>query len=504
MRAAVLAVFLASCAEEPLYDGRFCTVEAPCPGGFSCVVGTCRRECAVNDECVVEGEVCVSGHCTALTGTTDAGTLQKDGGVDDASLPDAEPVECTDASDCQSPGACETTSASCDQGRCVYARVSCLEPPSAECAGNDTLYQTYSDIGACNDATGQCEYTAMGVPCADCTATCLTPCASVSCDENNGGCRTSGFCMPGQLGEPPQCLYDDADDGTQCSTDEVPSGVCRAGECVECLEDAHCNLDLCTTGVCETNGTCSFTPIALDCSNAPECHQSPGSCDPATGGCVFAPESGASCDDGNECTQTDTCSNGTCGGADPIACRTPPGQCYEITGTCEPSDGSCNYPPSANTRACDDSNACTHTDRCNGAGGCNGVAYSCNDSNACTSDACNGTGGCTNVRIAPPSLAPSGGAVVGTMDVTLTWGACAGSVTYEIEIDWQRADLTWADYFTYTNEPTNSKTFYPCSNAAPGRPCNSDFRFRVRAHDGSAFGPWSPFAIWHWNNCRLC
>jgi hypothetical protein len=402
----------------------------------------------------------------------------------------------------------------------------------------------------------------MGVPCAECTTTCLEPCAAVTCDDGNGGCRTSGFCMPGLPGVPPECVYEEAEDGVDCTKDDGSPGVCNAGECVECAGAADCDdLNPCTTDVCDTAaGTCSHPPNSagcndgnactqsdfcmggicigmdpIDCSSgAPECHQNAGTCDPSSGGCSFPPSpmgtacsadaiactsdvcdgagscvhpnrpNGTACNDSNACTQTDGCQNGACVGADPIVCNSPPGQCYEAVGTCAPGNGTCSYAPSASTRACNDSNACTHTDRCNGAGGCGGVGYSCNDSNVCTTDACDGAGGCSNTRIAPSNLNPSAGAVVGTMDVTMTWSACADAASYEIEIDWQRADLTWADYFTYTNEPTNSKTFYPCSNAAPGRPCNSDFRFRVRAFNGTSFGPWSGWAIWHWNNCRLC
>jgi hypothetical protein len=617
-----VALLTAGCEGEPLYDGRFCTVEAPCPDGFSCGLGVCHRLCSVNEDCVLEGEVCVSGLCTGLSAGDGGTTGGLDGGanVADTGTPDANPAECAQAGDCDSPGPCEEAAgATCDRGTCVYRRLECVDPPAAECVDGDALFQSYSDIGVCNEATNACEYTSMGVPCADCVATCLEPCAAVTCDDNNGGCRTSGFCMPGLPGEQPTCMYEDADEGTECTKDDGTPGVCSAGECVQCTEAADCDdSNPCTTDVCDTAaGSCNHTPKTgacddgnactetdvcmngtcvgadpVDCTTgAPECRQNAGTCNPATGACEYPPSAmgtacssdgfpctsdvcdgqgacvhpnrsngttcddsnectqsdvcmngacvgtdpvecsggapacfqnagtcnpttgaceyppspnGTSCNDSNACTQTDTCQNGGCTGANLIACNTPPGQCYEAAGSCAPATGACSYPPSPSTRSCNDSNACTHTDRCDGSGGCGGTAYSCNDSNACTNDACNGAGGCTYARIAPANLNPSGGAVVSTMDVTMTWRACADAASYEIEIDFLRSDGAWGDYFTYTNEPANSKTFYPCSNAAPGRPCNGDFRFRVRSHNGASFGPWSPFVIWHWNNCRAC
>jgi hypothetical protein len=535
---AVLAALVwASCAQEPLYDGRFCGVDSPCPEGFECLTGTCHRVCAINEQCILPSEVCVSGVCTPLAGgeDVDAGAGKDSGVLDGASsVPDASAfTECLTPSDCQTPGPCDVPgTATCEDGECRYRRVECVDPPPAECADNDTLFRTYSNIGSCDDSNGQCDYTVMGVPCADCVATCLQPCSGIACDDTNGGCRTTGFCMPGAPGTPPTCEYQNAEDGIACTQDDGSDGVCSAGECVGCVDAADCDdLNPCTADVCDTTAkTCSHPPVAAGCDDgnectqtdvcmggmclgmdpidcttgAPECYDS-GACNPATGQCEY-PQSpaGASCTDSNACTQTDGCQSGNCVGGNPIVCNSPPGQCFDAAGTCNPSNGNCNYPASPTTRSCDDSNLCSHTDRCDGSGGCRGTSYSCNDNNICTSDACNGTGGCSNARIATTNLNPSGGAVVSTMDVTMTWADCADAQTYEVEIDWQRGDGTWADYFTYTNEPNPSKTFFPCSNAAPGLPCNGDFRFRVRAHNGSSFGPWSPFVVWHWNNCRTC
>ena len=63
--------------------------------------------------------------------------------------------------------------------------------------------------------------------------------------------------------------------------------------------------------------------------------------------------------------QTDPCAN--------VTCTTPPSVCYDAAGTC--SQGSCNYP--TNHAACNDGNDCTDSDTCNG-GVCSGTPKLCN------------------------------------------------------------------------------------------------------------------------------
>jgi hypothetical protein len=79
---------------------------------------------------------------------------------------------------------------------------------------------------------------------------------------------------------------------------------------------------------------------------------------------------GAACNDGNACTLSDACnSSGICVGS-PKACNSPPGQCYESTGTC--SDGACSYAPKYSGAACSDNNVCWLGDSCDGQGTCVG------------------------------------------------------------------------------------------------------------------------------------
>jgi concanavalin A-like lectin/glucanase superfamily protein len=71
---------------------------------------------------------------------------------------------------------------------------------------------------------------------------------------------------------------------------------------------------------------------------------------------------GTSCDDGNPCTQTDTCHAGVCNGANPVTC-TASDQCH-VAGVCDTGTGACSNPAKANGTTCNDNNACTQTDAC--------------------------------------------------------------------------------------------------------------------------------------------
>jgi len=76
---------------------------------------------------------------------------------------------------------------------------------------------------------------------------------------------------------------------------------------------------------------------------------------------------GTSCNDNNLCTQSDTCSNGTCVGSNPVVC--PAGAC-ETPGTCNPATGYCSDPPRLpDGTNCEEGNRCSVGDQCH-AGAC--------------------------------------------------------------------------------------------------------------------------------------
>src|SRR5207245_1301307 len=132
--------------------------------------------------------------------------------------------------------------------------------------------------------------------------------------------------------------------------------------------------DTCAAGACV-----GANPVV--CTAADQCH-AVGACDPASGACSSpAKPNGTPCDDGNACTQTDTCPAGACVGANPVVC-TAANQCH-TAGTCDPATGACSNPAKPNGTSCNDANACTQSDTCQ-AGACVGAnPVVCTAANQC-------------------------------------------------------------------------------------------------------------------------
>src|SRR5262249_31799618 len=136
----------------------------------------------------------------------------------------------------------------------------------------------------------------------------------------------------------------------------------------------------------------------VTCQALDQCH-GVGVCNPLNGMCSNPPKTGAGCDDGNDCTQTDTCSaQGVCTGSNPVVCPAAD-QCHQ-TRVCDPGTGQCPNTPKGNGAQCDDGNECTQTDTCQG-GSCTGsnpvqcnATDQCHDPGVCDSN--NGT--CSNPK----------------------------------------------------------------------------------------------------------
>src|SRR5439155_1065456 len=157
-----------------------------------------------------------------------------------------------------------------------------------------------------------------------------------------------------------------------------------------CDDGSACTqTDACEAGICV-----GANPVT--CTAADQCH-AVGACNPATGVCSNpAKPHGARSEDGNACTQTDTCEAGACGGANPVVC-TAADQCH-AAGACNPATGVCSNPAKLNGAPCDDGNACTQTDTC-AAGACVGAnPVVCTAADQChTAGVCNpATGVCSN------------------------------------------------------------------------------------------------------------
>jgi hypothetical protein len=222
-----------------------------------------------------------------------------------------------------------------------------------------------SDAGACtSDAAhgvGPCYECGPAAPAGNglqyCGGVCISNCTAL--DQ----CHIAGVCDPSTQA----CTNPAATDGAACDDG-----------------DACTQTDTCQAGVC-----IGGNPVV--CTASDQCHVA-GVCDPATGQCSNPNATdNTPCDDGNACTQSDTCQAGTCVGGDPVVCEALD-QCH-VPGVCDPSTGQCTNPNATDNTSCDDGNACTTDDVCV-AGVCTGTPVTCPAANACQdSVACDPTTG---------------------------------------------------------------------------------------------------------------
>ena len=173
-------------------------------------------------------------------------------------------------------------------------------------------------------------------------------------------------------------MEDDCVPGKECTNLPI------AATCTD--EDTCSTGDVCMAGNCEPGKE-------TVCKDGKECTDD--ACDSAKG-CVFS-VNGNSCDDGNPCTESDSCATTECTGV--------PTNCDDdnvcTADSCLKASG-CIHEAIPSAKACNDGNACTSGDVC-AAGKCVGTAKSCDDGNVCTDDACNGkTGTCAKVENAAP------------------------------------------------------------------------------------------------------
>jgi len=224
-----------------------------------------------------------------------------------------------------------------------------------------------TQCSSCNQAgnVGICLPKNTGLSCSDGNACTLTDtCQNGACTGTSKVCTASDQCHLAGTCNPANgtCSNPTASNGTTCSDGD------------------GCTL----TDTCQ-NGTCT-SGSPKTCTASDQCHVA-GTCNPADGTCSNPVVSnGTTCNDGNACTQTDTCQNGACTGGNPKTC-TASDQCH-FAGTCSPADGTCSNPSAANGTACSDGNLCTQTDTCQ-AGVCAGA-----NPIVCGTDRCHPVGTC--------------------------------------------------------------------------------------------------------------
>jgi hypothetical protein len=265
-------------------------------------------------------------------------------------------------------------------------------------------------------------------------------------------CHTAGTCDPstGICSNPSKSNGTACNDGSACTqTDTCQSGICTGSNPIVCTASDPCHtVGPCSpaTGVCsnptKANGTacddgnaCTQTDTCqsgactgsspIVCTASDTCHLA-GSCNPATGVCSsLVKANGSSCSDGDACTQTDTCQSGICTGSNPVVC-TPSDQCH-TAGTCDAATGICSNPSKPDGTICSDGSACTRSDTCE-----SGVCIGSNPVICTASDDCHKKGTCdpaTGVCSNPPRSGspPCDDGNACTQTDKCQDGACVGS-----------------------------------------------------------------------------
>ncbi|HVY44819.1 MAG TPA: lamin tail domain-containing protein [Minicystis sp.] len=387
-----------------------------CDGAGNVVSAPLDTDVPVDDGNACTDETCSNGapqHPPSATGTT----CSQNGGIvcDGAS----HCVACNVPSDCGTVTECRTPT-------CV-AHV-CGENDAA--AGTVTTNQTPGDC-----RQNQCDGSG-GI-------TSVPDNSDVPADDGNP--CTNDTCSNGAPQHPPKQNGTTCDDGNACTqTDTCQGGTCTGGNAVTCTaadqchdvgacnpqtgqcsnpaktDGASCNdgnactqADTCQAGVC-TGGS----PVT--CTAADQCHVA-GACDPGTGMCSNpAATDGTPCSDGDLCTQNDTCQAGTCTGGSPVTC-TAADPCH-VAGTCDPGTGTCTNPAATDGTPCNDGDLCTQSDTCQ-AGACTAgtpvtgtPADECHTAGTCDS----GTGLCSNPPVADGTPCTGGVCEVGVCQPTPT------------------------------------------------------------------------------------
>jgi hypothetical protein len=454
-------------------DGNACTQSDICQNG-ACV-GTNPVVCTASDQCHA------AGTCDPATGTcsnpiksngvgcSDGSACTRTDTCQNGACVGADPVSCTASDQCHAAGVCnpatgtcsnpnKSNGASCNDGNACTQNDTCQ---NGACVAAGFVVCTPSNqchvAGTCDPATGACSnpIKSNGVSCSDsslCTRTDTCQNGScvgadpVSCTAADP-CHDAGTCDPstGACSNPNKPNGVSCSDGSACTrTDTCQNGTCVGANPVVCAAPDSCHL----AGTCDTaNGTCS-SPVKANgascndgngctqtdtCQNgactgsnqvicpAPDqCHLA-GTCNAATGVCSSPSKSnGTACNDGNACTRTDTCQSGTCTGASPVTC-TASDQCH-LAGVCDTATGICPNPAKANGSSCSDGSACTSSDTCQSGACVAGPPAQCDDNNVCTNDGCAAASGCWHT----PLFGPCNDGSVCTSQDACSNGVCVG------------------------------------------------------------------------------
>ncbi len=375
----------------PCDDGNPCTVEDMCNSG-ECQGEPLSCQCQTGSDCgaLEDGNLCNG----TLRCNTDVVPYLCE--VNPDTVVTCPPYEGADAqclaNECQpTTGKCDVVAANegmaCDDGDACTLGDRCV---AGVCTGD--VATSCDDQNPCTDDS------------CDPQTGCVHSANTAPCDDGNL-CTLNDVCAAGMCQGGPALF---CNDDNPCTDD----GCLPDTGCVATPNAAPCDdADFCTQGDVCTNGACQPGPV-IDCSDNTPCTDD--SCDPGLG-CVHTANA-APCDDGNPCTLEDVCTAGSCQGGSLKLCADE-NPCTDDS--CDPDQGCLHVP---NQVPCDDGDLCTQGDTC-AAGTClSGPATNCDDGNICTDDTCQPEVGCIHSL----NNAPCSDDDVCTINDHCHLGACIG------------------------------------------------------------------------------
>jgi len=327
----------ATCAVTPRTgvacdDGQACTYGETCSGSGVCGGGTTIT--CTSDQCNTRAcNGSASCTVTALTGTA----------CNDSNA-------CTYGDTCSNAGACAGTAITCTSDQCntraCNGTATCTVAPLTGMACNDGNVCTYGEMcdsnGACGGgSTITCASDQCNTRACNGTATCtITPLTGTACNDNNA-CTQTDTCQAGACtgSNPIACGGADACHDAVCNPS---TGTCSNPNKANGTPCGTGCAATCQAGACTAGGS-------VTCSPLDQCHAA-GVCNPTTGVCSNPPvANGTACNDGNPCTQNDSCQTGACTGTAVVCAATD--ACH-VAGTCNVSTGACSNPPAADDTPC--------------------------------------------------------------------------------------------------------------------------------------------------------
>ncbi len=339
------------CAHQPIQK---CTSDNNCTGlsnqcndgKCNLTTGACYKEIKTNGTSCSDGAWC-NGNETCQSGVCTAGT----------------PPACNDGQWCNGVETCNEANDSCDQGT----------PPNC----NDNINCT---VDSCNEGTVSCIHTPNDGLCSQ----------DAWFDTGNTHWVSTGQCTEKQQKEQEYrnyyCHQTSGCQYTVTSTQWVDNGNTRnKADGTTCDDGQYCtNPDTCTAGTC--GGT------ARNCSDGVACTDD--TCDEGNNACVNTPnDSNCPADAWFDTGNTQWVSTGQCTEKQQkeqeyrnYYCHQTSGCQYTVTNTQWVDNG--NTRNKADGTTCDDGQYCTNPDTCT-AGVCGGTARNCSDGVACTDDSCN-------------------------------------------------------------------------------------------------------------------